>query len=91
MAEMTSCSLLALSGHRIDPKRTSSGFQLHAPTAPLSLLGAGRQIAQARPEARQREIQEGAQFDRHEAIGRVNKTDGYRRRMKIIKQRCEQP
>ena len=35
-----------------------------------------RQIAKARSEARQREIQEGAQFDRHETIWRVYKADG---------------
>jgi len=41
-------------------ERTSPGFQLRTATDPFSLHGAGRQIAQARPEAWQREIQEGA-------------------------------
>src|SRR5262249_26514966 len=47
------------------------------------------QIAEARLEARQREIEEGAELDRHEAVGRVHEADGYWRRLKIPQQRDE--
>ena len=48
-----------------------------------------RQLAEARLESRQREIQEDAQFDRHEPVRRVHKAERPRRRLKILQQRNE--
>src|SRR5436190_14773860 len=64
-------------------------FHLGAATDPFSRDDAFRQTAETRSEARKREIQESAQFERHEAVGRVDEADGYRRRLKIPQQRDE--
>src|SRR5262249_35806519 len=75
------------------PARNTIWLDLAMSAAISTLLGslarrrsAFRQVAEARPEARQREIEEGAQFDRHEAGGRVDEADRQGWRLKILQQ-----
>src|SRR5580698_8608555 len=60
-----------------------------SPIKDLPTGGSFERIVEARPEPRQREIEECAQFRGHEAIRRVYEADWNRRRLEFLQQRYE--
>ena len=73
---------------RIDACADSSPYT-NLPTGSPSRRGSLSADRRDAPGGAVPRIQESAQFDRHEAIGRINEADRHRRRLKILKQRRE--